>query len=96
VRYRVESYDAFNHGDPDCHFMLEGNVDSLPEAISVAERIVDGSLRRHASDAKSAEHLTELYSLFGDVPMILGEPPPGFNPYEYARARALGVWLTWS
>ena len=88
ARYTVVSIDNASFVDGGLR-MTKREFNDSREALTYAERLVDGALEANFADAKSAHELMSRYTVSGsDVPKIYGEPRLDFHAYRYAREKA--------
>jgi hypothetical protein len=85
-RYTVETYDAYDDPAERRHLVM-GGFDEADEALKCAKEIVDCFLSDQLGHGKSPEEARKMFSCYGEVPMIFGEPKINFNPFDYADER---------
>lgn len=65
-----------------------GDFPTWDEAVAAAREIVERSLRELHAPPMSAEHLFQLYTLYGeDAYIVPSDDSHRFSAWEYARAR---------
>lgn len=89
-QYRVETYDAYDAPSERSHLVV-GEFDSPEEALLAAKKVVVDFLKLNRPSMKSAQELSDQFSYFGEVPMILGDPQVDFNPYDFAEVEAIKI-----
>jgi hypothetical protein len=82
-----------NNPGRDAEVRRIGEYATIPEAIAVAQKIVDDFLQRTVKPGLDGESLYTLYRTRGDHPFIFRDNDtttsvPGFNQAQYAMARA--------
>ena len=85
AKYCVESVESNQMPERGATYLGQGEFDTYEEALACAKRVVQKSTKRMVKSGMTAKHLASLYSTYGDVPMIHGEPRTPFNPYHYAQ-----------
>jgi hypothetical protein len=85
AKYLVESVESNELPEPNATYLTEGRFDTFEEARERAKAVVRKSLQRMMLPGITAERLARMYSTYGDVPMIHGEPKASFQPFDYAR-----------
>ena len=86
-QYSVETHES-NFTPPDLGSLLPvDEFDTAEEAIACLMRVIDKQLLVSLNDGKTAKQAYDQFSLYGEVPIILGEPRVYVQPYEYAQKR---------
>ena len=85
--FTVYVADNFHYMDNEATYKL-GEFASWDEAVAVAERIVEASLREVYRPDLGAEALYHQYTLFGEDPYIVPQPEgKRFSAWKYAQRR---------
>lgn len=90
-KFTVFVNDNYHYKDEDERYKL-GKFDTLPEAISACQRLVDEYLDEARDDPTSSiastEDLYQSYTMFGPDPFVVGgaENVP-FSAWKYAKQR---------
>lgn len=87
-RYTVETYDAFD-APSERLYLVVGHFDMAEEALACAMGGIDNFLRDKIAKGESASDAVRMFSSFGEVPMIFGEPKVDFNPFYYVKGRSI-------
>ncbi|CAB4904779.1 unannotated protein [freshwater metagenome] len=86
-QYSVLTHEA-NFTPPDFGSLLQvGEFDTAEEAIACLKRSIDKQLMESLNDGKTPKEAYDQFSLYGEVPIIDGEPRVYVQPYEYAQKR---------
>ena len=83
-KYRVIVRDHFHYMDEDETY-VDGEYDTIDEAITASQKIIDDYLVSRLNQGFSAEELYDDYMSFGDDPSIQGAD---WSAVNYARAKA--------
>ena len=86
MKYVVEAYHAYDAPSERKHIVI-CRFDDPDKALACAKEVVDSYLRQELSRGKSPAEARKMYSCFGEIPMISGEPHIDFNSSDYADAR---------
>ena len=87
-QYSVETHEA-NLTPPDLgSFPLVGEFDTANEAIECLKLVIDKQLLGFLREGKTAKEAYDQFSLYGEIPIIRGEPRIYIQPYEYAKQRS--------
>jgi hypothetical protein len=90
-QYSVLTHDA-NFTPPDLGSLLPiGEFDVAEEAIACLKREIDKQLLKSLNEGKTAKEAYDQFSLYGEVPIIRGEPSIYIQPYEYAKQRVMNL-----
>ena len=90
--YTIISYDNGCFGDGGSP-MNRGEYESATEAIARAHELVEESLAEHFDTAEDADDLMTYFNIYGcEVPYIHGVPVIEFDPYVFARKRAIAMY----
>ena len=86
-RYRVVTHEA-NYTPPDFGSLLPvGEFDSADEAIQCLKHTIDKQLISSLNEGKTPKQAYDEFSIYGEIPIIQGEPRIYVQPYEYAQKR---------
>ena len=86
-QYSVETHES-NFTPPDLGSLLPvDEFDTAEEAIACLKRVIDKQLLASLNDGKTAKQAYDQFSLYGEIPIIQGEPRVYVQPYEYAKRR---------
>lgn len=86
-QYSVLTHEA-NFTPPDLGSLLPVNeFDTVEEAIACLKSTIDKQLMATLNDGKTPKEAYDQFSLYGEVPIIDGEPRVYVQPYEYAKKR---------
>lgn len=91
MSYRVLVDDNFHYMDESERWTL-GEFETYQEALDASKRLVDAYLLATQQPGIPAHMLYQSYTMFGDDPFIIAEPPspdvePCFSAWDYAKAR---------
>jgi hypothetical protein len=87
--YRVVTHEA-NYTPPDFGSLLPvADFDTEEEAIQCLKQIIDKQLLASLNEGKTPKEAYDQFSLYGEIPIIQGEPRVYVQPYEYAKRRAM-------
>jgi hypothetical protein len=94
MAYLVEG--VVNYLKPDSEVRRIGEFDTVEEAITTAQKIVDEFLSRSFKPGMDAKSLFSLYKRQGEYPFIFRDDDmsvnvPGFEHAHYAKDRAAEV-----
>ena len=94
MAYLVEG--VVNYLKPDSEVRRIGEFDTVEEAITTAQKIVDEFLSRSFKPGMDAKSLFSLYKRQGEYPFIFRDDDmsvnvPGFEHSHYAKDRAAEV-----
>jgi hypothetical protein len=85
--YRVVTHEA-NYTPPDFGSLLPvGEFDTAEEAIKCLKQVIDKQLLASLNEGKTPKEIYDQFSLYGEIPIIQGEPRVYVQPYEYAKER---------
>ena len=85
--YQVLVDDNYRYMDESERYKL-GDYETFEEAETACKEIVDEFLQRGCKETMTAERLYECYVMFGEDPLIVGEPVPyRFSAWNYAKER---------
>jgi hypothetical protein len=85
--YRVVTHEA-NYTPPDFGSLLQvGEFDTAEEAIKCLKQVIDKQLLASLKEGKTPKEIYDQFSLYGEIPIIQGEPRVYVQPYEYAKER---------
>ena len=85
--YRVVTHEA-NYTPPDFGSLLPvGEFDTAEEAIKCLKQVIDKQLLASLNEGKTPKEIYDQFSLYGEIPIIRGEPRLYVQPYEYAKER---------
>ena len=88
-QYSVLTHEA-SFTPPDLGSLLPVNeFDTAEEAISCLKSTIDKQLIASLNDGKTPKEAYDQFSLYGEIPIIQGEPRVYVQPYDYARQRAM-------
>ena len=88
-QYSVETHEA-NFTPPDLgSFLLVGEFDTANEAIECLKLVIDKQLLGFLREGKTAKEAYDQFSLYGEIPIIRGDPRIYIQPYEYAKQRSV-------
>ena len=88
-QYSVLTHEA-NFTPPDLGSLLPVNeFDTAEEAIACFKSTIDKQLMASLNDGKTPKEAYDQFSLYGEIPIIQGEPRVYVQPYEYARQRTM-------
>jgi hypothetical protein len=88
-QYSVLTHEA-NFTPPDLGSLLPvDEFDTAEEAISCLKSSIDKQLMASLNDGKTPKEAYDQFSLYGEIPIIQGEPRVYVQPYEYARQRVM-------
>ncbi|MCW5773438.1 MAG: hypothetical protein KIT16_17485 [Rhodospirillaceae bacterium] len=92
MAYTVRVYENAHYMDEDEAYDLAPFV-TYTEAEAACRRIVDAFLAANRRPGMSAAALFELYTRFGEDPIIRGAAPGEgrFSAWDYARARSAAL-----
>jgi hypothetical protein len=86
-QYSVLTHEA-NFTPPDLGSLLPVNeFDTAEDAIACLKSTIDRQLMASLNDGKTPKEAYDQFSLYGEVPIIDGEPRIYVQPYEYAQKR---------
>jgi hypothetical protein len=86
-KYRVVTHEA-NYTPPDFGALLSvGDFDTAEEAIECLKQVIDKQLLSFVNEGKTPKEAYDQFSLYGEIPIIQGEPRVYVQPYEYAKRR---------
>ena len=86
-QYSVLTHEA-NFIPPDLGSLLPVNeFDTAEEAVACLKSTIDKQLMASLNDGKTPEEAYDQFSLYGEIPIIQGEPRVYVQPYEYAKER---------
>jgi hypothetical protein len=86
-KYRVLTHEA-NFTPPDLGSLLPvGEFDTAEEAIHCLKKTIDKQLIASLNDGKTTKEAYDQFSLYGEIPIIQGEPRVYVQPYDYAKER---------
>ena len=86
-KYRVVTHEA-NYTPPDFGSLLPvGEFDTAEEAIKCLEQVIDKQLLASVNEGKTPKEAYDQFSLYGEIPIIQGEPRVYVQPYVYAKRR---------
>ena len=86
-KYRVVTHEA-NFTPPDFGSLLPvGEFDTAEEAIKCLKQVIDKQLIASLNEGKTPKEMYDQFSLYGEIPIIQGEPRVYVQPYEYAKER---------
>jgi hypothetical protein len=86
-QYSVLTHEA-NFTPPDLGSLLPvDEFDTAEEAIACLKSTIDKQLMTSLNDGKTPKEAYDLFSLYGEVPIIRGEPRVYVQPFEYAQKR---------
>jgi len=85
--YRVVTHEA-NYTPPDFGSLLPvDEFDTAEEAIKCLKQVIDKQLLASLNEGKTPKEIYDQFSLYGEIPIIQGEPTAYVQPYEYAKER---------
>ncbi len=87
--YKVLVDDNYHYQDEDERYAL-GDFDTWDAALAAAKKVVDDYLKEHHGPGNVAAQLYDGYTMFGEDPFIVGDPPSGeapFSAWDYAKKR---------
>ena len=88
-QYSVLTHES-NFTPPDLGSLLPvDEFDTAEEAIACLKRVIDKQLLASLNEGKTYKEAYDQFSLYGEVPIIRGEPHVYIQPYEYAKQRAM-------
>jgi len=88
-QYSVLTHEA-NFTPPDLGSLLPvDEFDTAEEAIACLKSTIDKQLIASLNEGKTPKEAYDQFSLYGEVPIIRGEPRVYIQPYEYAKQRAM-------
>jgi hypothetical protein len=88
-QYSVLTHEA-NFTPPDLGSLLPvDEFDTAEEAIACLKRVIDKQLLGFLREGKTAKEAYDQFSLYGEIPIIRGEPRIYIQPYEYAKQRSV-------
>ncbi len=86
-KYKVVTHEA-NYTPPDFGSLLPvGEFDTAEEAIKWLKLVIDKQLLASLNEGKTPKEIYDQFSLYGEIPIIQGEPRVYVQPYEYAKER---------
>jgi hypothetical protein len=86
-KYRVVTHEA-NYTPPDFGSLLSvDEFDTAEEAIQCLKQVIDKQLLASLNEGKAPKEIYDQFSLYGEIPVIQGEPRVYVQPYEYAKER---------
>lgn len=86
-KYKVVTHEA-NYTPPDFGSLLPVNeFDTAEEAIKCLKQVIDKQLLASLNEGKTPKDTYDLFSLYGEIPIIQGEPRVYVHPFEYAKKR---------
>ncbi len=86
-RYKVVTHEA-NYTPPDFGSLLSvGEFDTADEAIQCLKQTIDKQLITSLNEGKTPKQAYDEFSIYGEIPIISGEPRVYVQPYEYAKKR---------
>lgn len=86
-KYSVVTHEA-NFTPPDFGSLLPvDEFDTSEEAIACLKLTIDKQLIASLNDGKTPNAAYDQFSLYGEIPIIQGEPRVYIQPYEYAQKR---------
>ena len=86
-KYKVVTHEA-NYTPPDFGALLPvGEFDTAEEAIKCLKLVIDKQLLASLNEGKTPKEIYDQFSLYGEIPIIQGEPRVYVQPYEYAKER---------
>ncbi len=85
--YSVLTHEA-NFTPPNLGSLLPvDEFDTAEEAIACLKSTIDKQLMASLNDGKTPKEAYDQFSLYGEIPIIQGEPRVYVQPYEYAQKR---------
>ena len=91
--FSVETYDSFDTPSGNSSLLKVGSFATAKEALACAKKVVDDQLRSYIKKGLKAEDAVRSFSAAGEIPMIFGKGNVKFQPFEYAKKRALEIEL---
>jgi hypothetical protein len=86
-KYSVLTHEA-NFTPPNLGSLLPvDEFDTAEDAIACLKLAIDKQLMASLNDGKTPKEAYDQFSLYGEVPIIDGEPRVYVQPYEYAQKR---------
>ncbi len=86
-KYKVVTHEA-NYTPPDFGSLLPvGEFDTADEAIQCLKQTIDKQLITSLNEGKTPKQAYDEFSIYGEIPIISGEPRVYVQPYEYAKKR---------
>jgi len=86
-KYKVVTHEA-NYTPPDFGSLLPvGEFDTADEAIQCLKQTIDKQLITSLNEGKTPKQAYDEFSIYGEIPIIRGEPRVYVQPYEYAKKR---------
>jgi hypothetical protein len=86
-KYKVVTHEA-NYTPPDFGSLLPvDEFDTADEAIKCLKQVIDKQLLASLNEGKTPKETYDLFSLYGEIPIIQGEPRVYVQPYKYAKER---------
>ncbi len=86
-KYKVFTHEA-NYTPPDFGSLLPvGEFDTADEAIQCLKQTIDKQLITSLNEGKTPKQAYDEFSIYGEIPIISGEPRVYVQPYEYAKKR---------
>jgi len=79
--YRVVTHEA-NYTPPDFGSLLPvADFDTEEEAIQCLKQVIDKQLLASLNEGKTPKEAYDQFSLYGEIPIIQGEPRVYVQPY---------------
>ena len=86
-KYKVVTHEA-NYTPPTFGSLLPvDEFDTADEAIKCLKQVIDKQLLASLNEGKTPKETYDLFSLYGEIPIIQGEPRVYVQPYKYAKER---------
>ena len=86
MSYTVETYEEFeSRSDTSVppRFLMVGKYETAEEAVEAAKSVIRKELAKFASSSSSLEDAIHSYRIYGEIPVIFGDPKVKFNPLEF-------------
>ena len=89
MSYIVETYEEFEaRSDPSVpiNFIHVGNFQTAEDAVEAAKGLIRKGIAALVTEGRSVEAAIRSYRIFGEIPVIRGEPAPDFNALEFMNS----------
>ena len=86
MSYIVETYEHFeSRSDPSApvNFLYVGTYSTADDAVEVAKNLIRKSIAGLVNEGSSLENAISSYRIYGEIPVVRGEPCVDFNPLKF-------------